>query len=57
MGQYWSTNQHLIRELKLEFDDRFVTTSQYIASYRGYLLGVFAVLDELAADATESPTV
>ncbi|NWA81285.1 KAP family NTPase [Pseudomonas sp. D2002] len=57
MGQYWRTNQHLIRELKLEFDDRCVTTSQYIASYREYLPGVFAVLDELAADATESPTV
>jgi hypothetical protein len=56
MGWYWSQHKELIRKLDLHLEERSVFTSNYIASYREDLAGVFTVLDELAAEAfDESP--
>lgn len=52
MGRYWSQHRELIRQRALEVEDRNVVTSNYIASYRDDLAGVFTVLDGLADEAT-----
>ncbi|ABE44001.1 KAP family NTPase [Polaromonas sp. JS666] len=52
MGRYWSQHQELIRQRVLHVEERYVVTSNYIASYREGLAGVFAVLDGLADEAT-----
>lgn len=54
MGNYWIKNRELIRGLKLNTSDRCVFTSNYTAFYRDDLDGVFAVLDELAAECSMS---
>lgn len=52
MGRYWSQRRELIRKNVLHVEERHVVTPNYIASYREHLAGVFAVLDELATEAT-----
>jgi hypothetical protein len=52
MGLYWSQHRELIRQKVLQVKDRYVVMSNYIASYRDDLGGVFTVLDELADEAT-----
>src|SRR3569832_838096 len=52
MGRYWSQHREQIRERALHAGDRQVVTSNYIASYREDLTGVFAVLDGLVNEAT-----
>ena len=52
MGRYWRQHRELIRQRGLQVKDRHVATSSYIASYSDDLAGVFAVLDELADEAT-----
>jgi hypothetical protein len=52
MGRYWSQHRELIRQRVLHVEERYVVTSNYIASYREDLAGVFAVLDGLADEAT-----
>lgn len=52
MGRYWSRHRELIRQRVLHVEKRYVVTSNYIASYREDLAGVFAVLDGLADEAT-----
>jgi hypothetical protein len=47
MGRYWSKHRELIRRRVQLVEERHVITSNYIASYRDDLDGVFAVLDEL----------
>lgn len=54
MGNYWVKNSELIRGLKLHTSERCVFTSNYTAFYRDDLDGVFAVLDELAAECSMS---
>jgi|TARA_R110001599_G_scaffold22821_1_gene84066 hypothetical protein len=49
MGRYWRQHGEHIRGLNLQIDRR-VFTSNYTACYRDDLGGVFAVLDELAAE-------
>lgn len=51
MGQYWSRHQKFIREQDPDHEERFVVTSNYVASYREDLKGVFSVLDGLADEA------
>ena len=48
MGCYWRKHRQHIRELKLDGKSRSVFTPNYLATYRDYLEGVFAVLEELA---------
>ena len=51
MRKYWSRHRELIlRRAQLD-GERQVITSNYIASYHEDLVGVFAVLDELAEEA------
>jgi hypothetical protein len=50
MGQYWRQHQEVIRRRTLQVEERHVVTTNYIASYRDYLTGVFAVLDALASE-------
>lgn len=50
MGRYWSQHQKLIRQRVLPVGERYVVTSNYIASYREDLAGVFAVLEGLAGE-------
>lgn len=52
MGRYWRLHRNLIRQRALRIEERKVVTINYIASYREDLAGVFAVLDELADEAT-----
>lgn len=52
MGRYWSQHRELIRQRVLHVEERYVVTSNYKASYREDLAGVFAVLDGLADEAT-----
>ncbi|MCM2318387.1 MAG: KAP family NTPase [Pseudomonas sp.] len=52
MGRYWCQHRELIRQRVLHVEERRVVTSNYIASYSEDLDGVFAVLDELADEAT-----
>lgn len=52
MGRYWSQHQAFIRQRTPQVEERYVVTPNYIASYREDLAGVFAVLDELANEAT-----
>jgi hypothetical protein len=52
MGRYWRQHRELIRQRALHVEERNVVTSNYIASYRDDLAGVFTVLDGLADEAT-----
>lgn len=54
MGKYWAKYHELIRGLQLNTRERCVFTSNYTAFYRDDLDGVFAVLDELAAECSVS---
>lgn len=54
MGKYWAKYRELIRGLQLNTRERCVFTSNYTAFYRDDLDGVFAVLDELAAECSVS---
>lgn len=54
MGRYWGEHRELIRERSSSAGDRRVVTSSYVASYNEDLLGVFAVLDELADEAAKA---
>lgn len=56
MGRYWLTHRDHIRGLGLQDSGRCVFLPSYTAFYRDDLVGVFAVLDELAEEATPSPT-
>jgi len=51
MGRYWSQRRELIHQRILHVEEMRVVTSNYIASYREDLAGVFSVLDELADEA------
>ncbi|QWT47051.1 KAP family NTPase [Azospira inquinata] len=51
MGRYWSQHQNLIRQRAMHVKERYVVTTNYIASYRKNLAEVFAVLDGLAEEA------
>lgn len=55
VGRYWLTHRDHIRGLGLKDSGRCVFMPGYTAFYRDDLDGVFAVLDELAEDATPSP--
>lgn len=55
MGTYWLTHRDHIRGLGLQDSGRCVFLPSYTAFYRDDLDGVFAVLDELAEEATPSP--
>ncbi len=50
MGMYWQQHRDHIRALGLENSERCVFAPGYTAFYRDDLVGVFAVLDELAAE-------
>jgi hypothetical protein len=52
MGRFWSQHRELIRQRVLHVEERYVVTSNYIASYHEDLAGVFAVLDGLADEVT-----
>lgn len=52
IGRYWSQHRELIRQRAMQFEERYVVTPNYIASYREDLAGIFAVLDGLADEAT-----
>lgn len=52
MGRYWRQHRDHIRGRELQTSQRCVITSSYVASYCDRLDGVFAVLDELADEAT-----
>ena len=52
MGRYWSQHRERIHQKALQVKDRQVFTFNYTASYGEDLTGVFAVLDELAEEAT-----
>lgn len=54
MGNYWVKHRELVRGLQLNTCERCVFTSNYTAFYSDYLDGVFAVLDELAAECSVS---
>lgn len=53
---YWTTHRDLIRQKAGHAKDRLVVTSNYIASYRDDLSGVFAALDGLVDEATVEET-
>lgn len=55
VGRYWLTHGEHIRALALKDSGRCVCTPSYTAFYRDDLDGVFAVLDELAEEATPNP--
>ncbi len=55
MGRYWLTHRDHIRGLELQESGRCVHMPGYTAFYRNDLGGVFAVLDELAEEATPRP--
>jgi KAP family P-loop domain len=55
MGRYWLSHRDHIRGLGLQDNGRCVFMPGYTAFYRDDLDGVFAVLDELAEEATTSP--
>lgn len=55
VGRYWLTHGDHIRGLGLQDTGRCVFLPSYTAFYRDYLDGVFAVLDELAEEATPNP--
>jgi len=55
MGRYWLSHRDHIRGLGLQDNGRCVFMPGYTAFYRDDLDGVFAVLDELAEEATPSP--
>lgn len=55
MGRYWLSHRDHIRGLGLKDNGRCVFMPGYTAFYRDDLDGVFAVLDELAEEATPSP--
>jgi hypothetical protein len=57
MGRYWLTHRDHIRGLGLQDSGRCVFMPRYTAFYRDDLDGVFAVLDELAEEATPNPAV
>ena len=52
IGRYWGRHRVLIRQRVQHIEDRYVFTSNYIASYSKDLAGVFTVLDALADEAT-----
>jgi hypothetical protein len=52
MGRYWSQHRELILQRVPDLEERQVVTQNYIAFYREDLPGVFAVLDDLANNAT-----
>lgn len=52
MGLYWCMHRDLIRKKAQQAEDRRIVMSNYIASYRDDLPGVFTALDELADEAT-----
>lgn len=54
MGMYWLQHRDHIRGLGLQHSGRCVFMPGYTAFYRDYLVGVFAVLDELAEDAASA---
>ncbi len=54
MGMYWLQHRDHIRELGLQNSGRCVFMPGYTAFYRDDLVGVFAVLDELAEDAASA---
>ncbi|MBP6749112.1 MAG: KAP family NTPase [Xanthomonadaceae bacterium] len=56
MGLYWGAHRDLIRQKAQQVQDRRVVMSNYTASYRDDLPGVFTVLDELADEATAEGT-
>lgn len=56
MGLYWGKHRNLIRQKVLQVQDRRVVMSNYIASYRDDLPGVFTALDALADEATAEAT-
>ena len=51
MANYWRKYSQAIRRMDLESRNRSVYTSNYIASYKEDLLGVFTTLDTLAEQA------
>lgn len=56
MARYWRQHGEHIRGRDLHTMERCVFTSNYIASYRANLDGVFAVLDELAVESSTLET-
>ena len=54
MGMHWLQHRDHIRELGLQNSGRCVFMPGYTALYRDDLVGVFAVLDELAEDAASA---
>lgn len=52
MGRFWKRHREHILQLQLQNSDHSVFTTNYIASYRDDLPDLFAVLDELADEAT-----
>lgn len=57
MGRFWLAHRDHIRGLELQGNGRCVYMPGYTAFYRDKLDGVFAVLDELAEEASSAPTV
>ncbi len=53
VGRYWSQHRELIYQQVQNVGERYVVTSNNIASYRKDLPGVFIELDGLADEATE----
>ena len=54
MGMYWQQHRDHIRGLGLKDSGRCVFMPRYTAFYRDDLIGVFAVLDELAEEAAST---
>jgi len=54
MGMYWQQHRDHIRGLRLQDSGRCVFMPRYTAFYRDDLVGVFAVLDELAEEAAST---
>ncbi|MFL6968768.1 P-loop NTPase fold protein [Pseudomonas alvandae] len=52
IGRYWIKHREFILKKTASIENRYVATSNYIASYSEDLKGVFSVLDELADEAT-----
>jgi len=52
MGRYWSQHREFIRQRAQQVEERYIFTSNYIASYREDLPGVFVELDKLADEAS-----
>jgi hypothetical protein len=52
MGMYWKQYRSLVHQQVQNIEERYVNTFNYIASYHEDLPSVFAVLDELADEAT-----